>query len=263
MAVGPFMLQRKIEEIINAQMYPLLKKFRPEEKHGLSEDMRNCMFDMQRAAVYYSADKSRRLAYLNKIESEMAVMRALIRRMVEQDAIQTIEGFCNENRLDPKNIPAGALGKMMHHEELQGKADEMLSLLDEIGRMCGGLRKGLNAPRIVKKNDEITGPVIELIAVVLPPILRNFPEAERFCLVRKIYRNLYDVLRYRRMYELTAQDDYLSMISAALWLGLEQIKTARRQHYVSGNTAGKIQRILSSAGSACSEERKKVSGRKA
>ena len=74
MAVGPFMTQRKIKEIINLLLYPLLKKFRPEEKYWLSEDMREHMFDMQRAAVFYSADKARRLAYLNQIKAEVAVM---------------------------------------------------------------------------------------------------------------------------------------------------------------------------------------------
>lgn len=155
MAVGPFMVQRKIEEIINTHMYPLLKKFRPEEKHGLSEDMRNCMFQMQKAAVYFSADRARRLTYLNRIEAEVAVMRALIRRMVSQEAVQTVEGFCRENRLDSANLPKETLrkiGKMMHRKELQKKANDMNGLLDEIGKMCGGLRKSLGAPPVLKKN---------------------------------------------------------------------------------------------------------------
>ena len=120
----PFVLQEKIEEMVNYG-YNEVRKF-PEREKKLKDHLDNAMLNMIKLVVQIKNNpriKERR-DFAIMLDSELAVLRAFVRFSHNAD-----------NYAD-KNI---------HPPLTAEKYDFWTAKLDEIGKLLGGLIKGLNS----------------------------------------------------------------------------------------------------------------------
>lgn len=103
-------------------IYPMLLKYDPSEKFGLCEDIKVSMYKIIREANYYSYEKDNKLSHLNNIDMEISALKLMFDVSVEREQITA------------------------------KKKAQLFDLLDELGRICGGLkRQETGRSQVVKK----------------------------------------------------------------------------------------------------------------
>lgn len=120
----PFVLQEKIEEMVNYG-YNEVRKF-PEREKKLKDHLDNAMLNMIKLVVQIKNNpriKERR-DFAILLDSELAVLRAFVRFSHNAD------NYTDKNIHPPLTVE---------------KYDFWTAKLDEIGKILGGLIKGLNS----------------------------------------------------------------------------------------------------------------------
>ena len=120
----PFVLQEKIEEMVNYG-YNEVRKF-PEREKKLKDHLDNAMLNMIKLVVQIKNNpriKERR-DFAIMLDSELAVLRAFVRFSHNAD------NYADKNIHPPLTVE---------------KYDFWTAKLDEIGKILGGLIKGLNS----------------------------------------------------------------------------------------------------------------------
>ena len=86
------------------------------------------------------------------------------------------------------------------------------------------------------------------------PLLKNFPQSEKFCLCQEIKQACYRVIRNTMMYSSLKTDDriqYLREVDADLKLLLIHFGMARNQKYITQKKALELQEKISELGRIC------------
>lgn len=94
----------------------------------------------------------------------------------------------------------------------------------------------------------------EIFLDTIYPLLRNFPQSEKFCLCQEIKQACYRVIRNTMMYSALKTDDrihYLREVDADLKLLLIHFGMARNQKYITQKKAYELQEKISELGRIC------------
>lgn len=104
-------LERKVEDLLNRDLYPMLKKFPKAEKFSLCQEIKTCCYEMLRFTLLANGVKSKRRTYQEHIDANQKLLLVLL------------SVACEQKYITRKKL-----------EYLQGK-------LFEIGRILGGWMK--------------------------------------------------------------------------------------------------------------------------
>lgn len=222
-------LGKKAQVMLTEVIYPMLLKYDPSEKFGLCEDIKVSMYKIIREANYYSYEKDNKLSHLNNIDMEISALKLMFDVSVEREQITA------------------------------KKKAQLFDLLDELGRICGGLkRQETGRSQVVKKNSEFTieNAVSLLVCKDFSGALRNFPIAERGALTKMIFENFYDIARYYRGYETTGNYRYLNLIDTAICVALDYVNIAFSCKYISRKKLYGFQTRLKKLGGMCGNLKK-------
>ena len=109
----PSTLQKKAEQFLEKDVYPLLKNFPVAEKFSLNQEIKQSCYKLIRAAVMANnlTNVRKRLAWLDEADAEKTLLLVLL-------GVAKNQKYITQKKL----------------YELQGK-------LNEIGRIIGGLQK--------------------------------------------------------------------------------------------------------------------------
>lgn len=225
----PLILGKKAQVMLTEVIYPMLLKYDPSEKFGLCEDIKVSMYKIIREADYYSYEKDNKLSHLNNIDMEISAIKLMFDVSVEREQIT------------------------------EKKKAQLNDLLDELGRICGGLKRSeTGRPQPVKKNNEFTiaNALSLLVCKDFSGALRNFPIAERGALTKMIFENFYDIARYYRGYETTGSFRYLNLIDTAICVALDYVNIAFSCKYISRKKLYGYQTRLKKLGGMCGNLKK-------
>lgn len=225
----PLILGKKAQVMLTELIYPMLMKYEPSEKFGLCEDIKVSMYKIIREAAYYSYARENKMSHLNNIDMELAALGLMFDVSVKRGQIT------------------------------EKKKAQLKERTDELGRICGGLKKSeTGKAQSVKKNSDFT--IADALRVLVcedfSGALRNFPVAERGALTRMIWENFYDLARYYRGYETSGDFQYLNLIDTALCLALDYVNIAYSCKYISRRKLYVYQTRLKKMGGMCGNMKK-------
>ncbi len=226
----PLILKKKAEVLLIDVIYPMLLKYDPSEKFGLCEDIKISMLKIIREADYYSYSKENKLEHLHNIDMELGVLELQIDVSAERKQIT------------------------------DKKRKQILSLISELGRICGGLKRsetGKSQVSVKKKSEfTIANALSILVRKDFAVVLQNFPAAERHALTKMMWENFYDIVRYYRGYETTGKFRYLNLIDTAICVALDYVNIAYRCKYISRKRLYGHQYRLKKLGGMCGNAKK-------
>ena len=80
-------LERKIEDLLNRDLYPMLKKFPKSEKFALCQEIKKACYEMLRHTLLANNIRSKRRTYQEEIDANQKLMLVLLSVACEQKYI--------------------------------------------------------------------------------------------------------------------------------------------------------------------------------
>ncbi len=87
MEKNKLILERKIEELLNKDIYPMLKNFPKAEKFSLCQEMKQAFYGMLKTVMLANNIKSRRREFQNEADAYQKLLLVLISVSCEQEYI--------------------------------------------------------------------------------------------------------------------------------------------------------------------------------
>ena len=106
--VEKLVLERKIEDLLNRDIYPMLKKFPKAEKFSLCQELKKACYEMLRCTMLANNIRTKRKIYQEEVDANQKLMLVLLSVACEQKYITKRKlGYLQEKLFEIGRILGG------------------------------------------------------------------------------------------------------------------------------------------------------------